>query len=204
MNELMITQAQHLQQSLFDDLLPLLNIHPAAFLSVFFFALYLASLTCESLSRQLENRWLLRNVFRSSDILCFLWMLLESSRYASAIVFVSFRAYGYPWTIPAFMFHPAILALIYIPHLTSLFRLFAFAYPNTTVRWGRHRYGKMAINILQRYYTVELIWMKYIAPIYAGMAIYFTWVDHGRPNVWQLPQFFQLFDYRFIPSLGDL
>ena len=62
-----------------------------------------------------------------------------------------------------------------------------------------------------------------IAPIYAGMAIYFTWVDHGRPNVWQLPQFFKrtgslfdhgvralislgnlVFDYRFIPSLGDL
>lgn len=129
MNELMITQAQHLQQSLFGDLLPLFDIHPAAFLSVFFLGLYLASLTCESISRRLENRWLresrvflssifltpslimldplatVRNVFRSSDILCFLWMLLESSRYTSAIVFVSFRAFGYPWTIPAFMFH---------------------------------------------------------------------------------------------------
>lgn len=163
-----------------------------------------------------------------------------------------------------------ILALLYIPHLTSLFRLFAFAYPNTTVRWGRHRmcssqmscasrteltcsmpgYGKMAINILQRYYTVELLWMKYIgmfrrycclsfhdsrcyarflsllcsAPVYAGMAIYFTWLDHGRPELWHLPQnskrtvsvvsaisifVYQrtcilVFDYRFIPSLRDL
>lgn len=32
-----------------------------------------------------------------------------------------------------------ILTILYIPHITSLFRLFAFAYPNATVRWGRHR-----------------------------------------------------------------
>jgi hypothetical protein len=65
----------------------------------------------------------------------------------------------------------------------------------------------MAIDILQRYYSVELIWMKYIgtspilagvnhstaniivrsfdaAPVYAGLAIYLTWEDHGCPDLW--------------------
>ncbi|KAI5453791.1 hypothetical protein NCC49_005604 [Naganishia albida] len=183
MNELMITQAQHLQQSLYNDLVPLLAIHPAAFLCVFFLWLYAASRLCEGLARNLQRWWLLRNLFRSTDILCFLWMLLESSRYTSAVVYVSYRALGYPWTIPAAMFHPVVLTILYIPHITSLFRLFAFAYPNATVRWGRHRYGKMAIDILQRYYTAELLWMKFIAPLYAALAIYLTWEDHGRPDL---------------------
>lgn len=58
MNELMITQAQHLQQSLFDDLVPLLEIHPAAFLCVFFLWLYGVSRLCEGLARDLQNWWL--------------------------------------------------------------------------------------------------------------------------------------------------
>lgn len=65
----------------------------------------------------------------------------------------------------------------------------------------------MAIDILQRYYTTELLWMKYIgtssipsvclnaelilhsshpsraAPLYAALTIYLTWQDHGSPNL---------------------
>ena len=67
-------------------------------------------------------------------------------------------------------------------------------------------YGKMAIDILQRYYNAELLWMKFIgascltkrrlsppdrfiatlsptAPLYAALAIYLTWEDHGRPDL---------------------
>lgn len=68
MNELMITQAQHLQQSLFNDLVPLLDIHPAAFLSVFFVWLYGVSRLCEGLARDLQRWWLrtlLWQIFRS-------------------------------------------------------------------------------------------------------------------------------------------
>jgi hypothetical protein len=82
----------------------------------------------------------------------------------------------------------------------------------------------MAIDILQRYYSVELIWMKYIgtspvlavayystanivvrsfdaAPVYAGLAIYLTWEDHGCPDLWHYKE---LLKCTVLPMFIDL
>lgn len=97
MNELMITQAQHLQQSLYNDLVPLLNIHPAAFLCVFFLWLYGVSRLCEGLARDLQRWWLRKlsasAVFKlSADLLAFLLRIVKCAIFSDRQT--SYASYG--------------------------------------------------------------------------------------------------------------